>query len=458
MKKLLLIACVVIPLFANETDLELRLKSLESQILQLKVQANNNSEDLDEYIPIVEKVETKSILDVLSFTPELELRMNKMNYKLGNIEGETKPKRQNYNKNFAPALTARFNLSMDAKIDDKVNFHGRMLFVHSSESNQRLCILSKDIKSSSSTTGMEFDRAYVDYTPNKGSKYEFTFSFGILPTTGGTPMNFAKNTPRKSMFPALVFDMNSYGLIGTQKLAEDTFLRAIFAKGYTLNPNMFPYQCNRENIDNANIAGLYFDTKLGFLGQSLLSFGVNYIGDLKAHPYLGPNISATNSKILGNMITYGLGLDAQNILGSGITLFTHLASSHPSGNGAKESYPSFSTAPYARGTMLQENGYAYYVGTKIEIAQSFNLGLEYNHGSKYWFAATQGATDVFNKLATRGNVTEIYSTWKFYKSMQLKLGYMHTNENYTGSGWHFGEPAAKDGKQDITYLSLKASF
>jgi len=458
MKKFLILILLSTVIIASSTDLEVRLKSLELQIEELKSQTKDNSEDLDEYIPIIEKVETKSILDVLSFTPELELRMDKMNYSLGNIDGETSTNRQNYNKNFAPALTVRFNLSMDAKIDDKVSFHGRMLFVHSSQSYQRLCILSDNIKSSSSTTGMEFDRAYVDYTPNKGSNYEFTFSFGILPTTGGTPMNFAKNTPRKSMFPALVFDMNSYGLIATQKIAQDTFLRAIFAKGYTLNPNMFPYQCNRENIDNANITGLYFDTKVNFLGKSLLSFGVNHIGDLKAHPYLGPNIDSENSQVLGDMITYGLGLDTENILNSGVTLFAHLASSHPSGNGKIESYSQFSSAPYASGTMLKEDGYSYYIGTKIDLGDSFNFGVEYNQGSKYWFATTQGAQDMFNKLALRGDVTEIYSTWKFYKSMQFKLGYMHTNENYTGSGWHFAEPATKEGKQDVAYLSIKASF
>ena len=65
---------------------------------------------------------------------------------------------------------------------------------------------------------------------------------------------------------------------------------------------------------------------------------------------------------------------------------------------------------------------------------------------------------MYNKLAIRGDVTEIYTTWNFYKSMNMKLGYMHTNENYTGSGWHFGEPVEKDGEQKIAYISLKAEF
>jgi len=459
MNKIILLSLITsLSLVANST-LEQRLNSLEAEIKQLKSQSDNNSDDLNEYIPIVEKIETKSILDKINFTPELELRMDKMDYKLGNIEGETSSNRQNYNKNFEPALTVKFNLSMDAKIDDKVSFHGRMLFIHSSQSNQRLCILSDDIKSSSSTTGMEFDRAYIDYTPNQGSEYAFTFSFGILPTTGGTPMNFAQSSKRKSMFPALVFDMNSYGVIATQKVAKNSFLRLILAKGYTLNPNIFPYQCNRENIDNANIAGLYFDIKLDFLDEALLSFGVNYIGDLKAHPYLGPDVDATNSQVLGDMITYGLGLDAEHIRDSGLTLFSHLATSNPSGNGKMDSYdPEFSTAPYASGEMVSDTGYSFYIGTKYDISNDFNLGIEYNYGSKYWFSATQGAKDMYNKLAIRGDVTEVYTTWNFYTSMNMKIGYMYTNEDYTGSGWHFGEPVNKDGTQKVAYISLKAEF
>ena len=130
----------------------------------------------------------------------------------------------------------------------------------------------------------------------------FTFSFGVLPTTGGTPMQYAQNTQRKSMFPALVFDMNTYGVIATQELWSDTFIRGIAAKAYTMRPNFYTYQCNRENIDNANVFGLYSDTKFNFLGDALLSFGVNMLHDFKAHPYLGPDVTSSDSDILGNIL------------------------------------------------------------------------------------------------------------------------------------------------------------
>lgn len=484
MNKIITISLIAsLSLIAN-SDLEQRLNSLEAEIKQLKSQTNNISADIEEYLPIVEKSETKSILDKINFTPELELRMDKMDYKLGDIEGENtiiqsgdyagQTRRTNYSKDFKPAVSVKFKLNMSAQIDENVKFNGRLIFANSTQSYERLCILSRDIKSASTSSAFDLDRAYIDYTPNVNSDYSFTFSFGVLPTTGGTPMQYAQDTQRASMFPALVFDMNTYGIIGTQRLGADNYLRVIAAKAYTLRDSFYSYQCNRENIDNADILGAYFDTKLSFLGDSLLSFGVNFLDNFKAHPYLGPDVSAEDSNVLGELFTYGLGLDAENIKDTGLTIFAHsaLSSMHP--NGVPDDYqidssdPSagltkdgnvgFSLADYAQGTMISENGYSVYVGAKYDVTDMIHIGAEYNQGSKYWFSATQGAEDVFNKLATRGDVTEVYSMWEFHKYMHLKLGYMQTNENYTGSGWHFGEPAKKDGTQKISYVSIKAKF
>jgi len=471
------------------SDLENRIKTLESQIENLKTKTYENEADLNEYIPIIEASETQSLLDKVDFLPELEVRMDKMDYKLGEIDGEdTKAdypegnnlqRRDEFSKDFDPAVAVKFKLNLMGNIDKYTKFTGRFIFTNSSQSHQRLCILSRDIKSVSSTSAFDIDRAYVDYTPNIGSDYAFTFSFGVLPTTGGTPMNYALNNERKSMFPALVFDMNSYGLIATQKLTNENFLRVIAAKAYTLNANIYPYQCNRENIDNANILGLYYDSgfKL-FGGKSLLSFGVNYLGDFKAHPYLGPDVNSDDASDLGDIFTYGLGLDIRELINDKLTIFIHTAISHPESNGEVDDYQlvdsnndgvpddgltssgivGFSTADYAQGSMIDDMGHSIYLGFKYNITQSFNFGAEYNQGSKYWFSTTQGAEDMYNKLAIRGSVSEVYVTYRFHKDMYAKLGYMHTKEEYTGSGWHFGEPTSKDGTQKISYLSIKAEF
>lgn len=483
MKKYLLLLSLPLLVFASNEAINQKIESLENEIRLLKEQVNNNTHDLDERMPIIEEVEKKSILDKLNISPELMLRFDKMDYISGKIEGENttivdpsnefygQQRRDEFSKNFDIAGAARLRLNMNMQVDNSIKFNGRIVYVNSSQSNQRLCILSRDIKSEASSGVLEVDRAYVDYTPNKESDYAFTFSFGILPTSGGTPMQFAQNKQRNSMFPALVFNMNSYGFIGTQKLGNDTFIRAILAKAYTMEPAYYPYQCNRENIDNANIIGIYGDTQFDFAGKSLLSFGVNMLQDLKAHPYLGPDVSSNDADRLGDMLTLGLGLDVEKVVNSDATIFLHTAISAPNANGKTDDYKivtvdgltadgttGFTTADYASGEMLGSNGYSIYFGVKYDINSALNVGAEYNYGSKYWFAATQGAEDMYNKLATRGDVFEVYGTWKLNKYLSSKLGFLQIHEDYTGSGWHFGEPVKKDATQSVSYLSVDAKF
>jgi len=490
MKKTLLLTLPML-LLASQSNIEQKIQKLEDEVKALKKEVAFQQEDLDERMPIIEAIEKKSILDKVNFAPELLLRFDKFNYTNGVIEGETTkiynnpdpsldglPRRDQFSKDFDIATSIRFRLNMDVDLLDDIKFHGRMLYMNSSQSNQRICILSRDIKTGTAGSAFDVDRAYVDYTANRDSDYAFTFSFGILPTTGGTPMQYAQNKKRNSMFPALVFDMNTYGMIGTQKLGENTYARLILAKPYTLRPNFYPYQCNRENIDNANIVGIYADTKFDFLGKSLLSFGVNTMMDLKAHPYLGPDVGSSDSHNLGTMVTFGLGIDIEKVANTDTMIFAHSALSNPHGNGNKDDYQivaipgvqtladgltkdgktGFTDSTYASGEMLGTNGYSVYLGAKYDINSKFHIGAEYNYGSKYWFSSTQGAEDMFNKLATRGSVYEVYGVWQFHKYLNTKLGYLNIHEDYTGSGWHFGEPASKDATQSIVSLSLEAKF
>ncbi len=491
MKKLFLFT-LPIALLASNADILAKIEALQKEVQLLKEQVKYHQEDLDERIPIIEKVEKKAILDKINFSPELMLRFDKFNYTSGKIAGENTPirdpanplngeqRRDEFTKNYDIASSIRFRLNMDADFD-KIKFHGRMLYMNSSQSNQRICILSRDIQTGTSGSAFDVDRAYVDYTANKNSPYAFTFSFGILPTTGGTPMQYEQGKKRNSMFPALVFDMNTYGMIGTQKLGKNSYARIILAKPYTLRENFYPYQCNRENIDNADIVGLYGDTKFNLFGSSLLSFGVNILHDLKAHPYLGPDVSSSDSHILGTMVTFGFGLDVEKFLATNTMIFAHTALSNPHPNGQKDDYQitatnannpgqtladgltkdgkvGFTEATYASGTMVNSNGYSIYLGTKYDINANWNVGAEYNYGSKYWFSATQGAEDMFNKLATRGSAYELYGVWKYTRHLNTKLSYLNIHEDYTGSGWHFGEPAAKDATQSIFSMSLEARF
>ena len=466
----LLLVLFPVLLFATLSDEKVR--QLEKRITQLENEMNSSYTNMDEIQDIVDNVERKSFTDVINFAPEIRLRTDKMSYKVGSFETDHDPatassSRENIDKHFDIASSVRFRLNMNATVFDELQFHGRFVFQHSTQSNERLCILSKEIKSSGSISGFDIDRAYFDYLLNKGSEYPFIFSFGVLPTSGGTPMQFAEERARQSVFPALVFDLDSYGVIFTSKLShlfdQESFLRLVIAQAYTLDPNIYPYQCNRETIDNADIYGLYFDTR--FSSNSLFSIGVNVLGHLKAHPYLGPDVNAEDSNILGTMVTFGAGLDSENIAGTGVTAFIHSALSHGYSNGNEDNNGTtggavgdFTDSSYADGKLIEDYGYSFYIGALYDVSKYITFGAEYNYGSKYWFAATQGAEDMYNKLATRGHVGEGYMIWNINRYLFAKVGYMYTKDDYTGSGWHFGEPIAKGGEQQVVYMQLDASF
>ncbi|MDQ7044218.1 MAG: DUF3373 family protein [Sulfurimonas sp.] len=237
-------------LLASNSTINDKINILQQEIDALKKEVLYQKEDMEEIRPILESVEKKSILDKINFSPELLLRFDKFDYVNGKIEGENTKiynnsdnslnglqRRDEYSKNFDISSSIRFRLNMDADLEE-IKFHGRLLYMNSSQSNQRICILSRDIKTGTSGSAFDVDRAYVDYTPNQASEYAFTFSFGILPTTGGTPMQYAQDKKRSSLFPSLVFDMNTYGVIATQKLAQDTYLRLVLAKPYTLKSKL----------------------------------------------------------------------------------------------------------------------------------------------------------------------------------------------------------------------------
>ncbi len=489
---LLLLSLPLSILYAKDADLEERLKQLSRELDRLKEQVKDNSADIEERSAILEKVETKSILDKINFSPNMELRFDKMRYTNNYIEGEntyipdpanytgpapapgTLQRRDQYTKEFQTAATIYFDLDMKASLTSTTSFYGRLSFANTTQSNQRLCILSRDIKSQTASSAFDVTLAFFDYTPNPSSEYRYTFSFGLLPTFNGTPMQYAQNSKRESMFPALVFDMNSYGVIYTQKLKR-TYLRTILARAYTLREVFYPYQCNRENIDNATIAGLYMDSSFEMWGASaLLTLGFNALVDFKAHPYLGPDITSSQTDVLGNIYTTGIGLDLEDVATMPLTLFAHMALSIPDGNGNIQDYKivryengvglntngdvAFTEADYASGEMLQHSGHAFFTGGRYDITPVLQMGAEYNYGSKYWFAATQGAKSMYNKLATRGFATEGYLNWIYSEHLFAKLGYLYIHESYTGSGWHFGEPAKKDADQEIWYLSLNAKF
>jgi hypothetical protein len=73
------------------------------------------------------------------------------------------------------------------------------------------------------------------------------------------------------------------------------------------------------------------------------------------------------------------------------------------------------------------------------VTENGKLGLEYNHGSKYWRPFTYAEdTMIGSKLAARGDAYEAYFTYQLTDALSAQLIYTKIDYDYTGSNGFFG--------------------
>ena len=104
----------------------------------------------------------------------------------------------------------------------------------------------------------------------------------------------------------------------------------------------------------------------------------------------------------------------------------------------------FSTGPTGMlGSNDKETGHSYWLGLQIPamITEDGRIGIEYNHGSKYWRSFTYGEdTMAGSKLAARGDAFEAYWTQPLMgKAFSAQLRYTNIQYDYTGSQFFFGD-------------------
>lgn len=100
------------------------------------------------------------------------------------------------------------------------------------------------------------------------------------------------------------------------------------------------------------------------------------------------------------------------------------------------------------GSTKSETGYSYYAGLNVPgFFESDRIGLEYNHGSKYWRSFTYGEdTLAGSKLATRGDAYEIYYNLPLVsKNLTAQVRYTYMDYDYAGSDMFFGMTGNPDG-------------
>lgn len=299
------------------------------------------------------------------------------------------------------------------------------------------------------------------------------FSVGRRPSTGGIPGNLRRNAEKMGTagIPNLLvdyaFDGLTVGVAPDIEILPGSYVKLCYGRGYdsgykydngftknTLKDtdffgiNLVPY-----DSDNLHIELQY---QRGFNIFNVPSDGVNFMGQhLPVSVNMG-DISWFGGVVMGKIENLGPG---------DLNLFVSAAVSktHPNGNTFQLPFFSIGGNVFNGGFGLlydddpmtpevdkkSHTGAAIYLGARYDInSTGTKIGVEYNHGSKYWIGIVPASEDIWtSKLGTRGDVYEVYIIQQLNKKpiakrgkAYIRLGYQYYKFNYTGSNSWIGEP------------------
>lgn len=471
---------VTIPADAYKAILE-RLDSLQQRVDTLehhkaataaptRTQYDKLAKDINNIYDSLDEVETKSLRDRINFGGELRTRMDNYSYdnittmdmSTGTIAYNDKDGHDDNN------WTNRFRLNMDAEISKSLSFHGRLaIFKNWGDSDETTVAMVNDFNRvhRPGTSTVRLDRAYIDWVP-ENSPVPLGITIGRHPSTEGPPYELKEDRPRQSTYPSLLFDVEMDGIVATVGLEryiglKNSGWRFAYGKGYHSdwdNTNSFSFFDDSEAGDTTMFA-TFLESEIPGLDNSLLVFSYANMMDLP-YTFIGPTTATTGAanENLGDVDLYGVHLQVNNLMQTGLDVFLSWGYDRSDPNGKSvNGYGLLSADGHDR-----KSGSAIYAGMRYTIPfdqlNNPKVGFEYNHGSKYWMSMTSGTAELFNKLASRGDVYEVYYTQPVDKNLFFRAGYTHVDYDYTLSGWHIGHPDSTDAELDNYYLLMDCRF
>jgi len=447
------------------------------------------AQDIDNIYDTMDELETKQIKNKINLGGELRVRVD--NYTAKDFYTANQNAFQQYLAQGLPPQQAlaqslehhskdndtnnwsnRFRINMDAAITDGLSFHGRLAmyknWADSDDGTDSGLFNDSNRAQRPNSAALWVDRAYVDWIP-KGLPFPLAITVGRHPSTEGPPFELKENRMRQSTYPALIFDGEADGIVATLGLEryiglKDSGLRFAYGKAYHSDDDNntgspFPF-FNDNEAGDSTIFATFFESQIPGLKDSLMVFSYAKVWDLP-FSMTGPLFDTTGmaNTSLGDMDFWGVHLQAKNIKDSGLDLFFSYGgnSSDPNGNAPLGLYGLLSWDGKE-----SQDGYAIYTGFRYTLPMEWinraKIGFEYNHGSQYWFSMTMGTPDLFNKLATRGDVFDFYYIQPVNKYLFFRGGYMRVNYDYSGSGQPMGQPVDSNATLDNYYLLMDVHF
>ena len=438
-------------------------KELQAYKKEQQMNSDSMSDTINDLYDYTESVETMTLEDKLKFGLRFKVNNDNINKKYSD---GTKVKTNNI-------WSSKLMLKMKANITDSMFFYGRLsMYNYWGNSAVHPYSMYNNMQGRAPASSVLFvERAYLNWFFFKDTNLPLALTIGRLPTSDGPSNQYRDNTTRKGTYSALLYDGAADGIVATANISQlvgvaKTYLRFGYAKGFQYTEQTMGVQNafigpSDNKLTDTNVYGIFLETSLPSVTNSQVQLSYSKMVDAIANPL---DTNTTRNTNIGDIDLYGAMIELPNLKDSHLDIFTHvgLSVAYPSGDG----YLNYGGLLSDAGDTSSKKGHAYWLGTRYGFGedQHYKVGFEYNHGSKNWVNLTQGAFDIYNKLATRGDVYEVYAMYVINRYANLRLGYICLDYDYTGSGWFVGKPEqvsdtenALD-KVDSIYLKMSVNF
>jgi len=399
---------------------------LKEKIKKLEANQKQNQEDIDDLNDRVDNNEFQSGLNKIKWGASMEVTANNFSGKEYDQQEKRYIKFHNDNKWFS-----RIKLKMYYKLNEKTDFYGQLAVAKGwgdSTPTQQAYIDSEQGRALG-TSNVYLERFYVNYKFTN----HLIMTIGRQPSSDGPGMNLKYNIKRQATYPALLFNGSADGIVFTYDTKNKTNLkfRVAYGKGYQWdNPQRGWTVPNKAHLKDMDVYGEFIETKLPIekMGNNLFLLSAVQGDNLVTNPM--DDSGKQGNVNVGDYTHYGLYFENNKAFGTNFNYFVSAAIAHPDGNGK------FMMDQYGNKWVLNDkNGYAYFAGIRYDFPK-FKVGYEFNHGSKSWFSYSSNMADPLNKLATRGDVNDVYAIYPLDIYQFVRIGFTRADVNYLYSGYH----------------------
>lgn len=377
--------------------------------------------------------------------------------------------------------TTRLRLNMKADIAENLSFQGRLAMYKAWGDSTGVQVFNgqaNSINIDGTTTSVpnsdivRIDRAYFDW--NHIGDTGMYLSIGRRPSSAGPPTEIRENRLRGGTPMGHVVDFQFDGVtvgynFNSEKL-PGSVLRFCYGLGFESGfGSADQLKAPADRLKDAHFGGFNVDvlsTDRTFLQATILRAfdvpdGFNSLVVLPVDPVTGNPVPApavlrfTPSRNLGDISLGGAVLERSD---GPLKWFVSGAFSTTHPDNVTTPFGGLMSDPFS--TPESQTGGSFYGGARYDLSNSkTQIGGEYNYGSKYWFNFTHAADDiVLSKLATRGHVFEAYLNHQFTKNIMLRIAGLNYWYEYSGSGWHLGEPKSLDEMSVLGFPTYKDVF